>query len=328
MRQAATKKYPLFHGGFLETGSPNVHSHNQPVWRAEEDEHNCAGGPLPPPPMFMNGPPPEHGKESFDGPERVPDGAERVLVNNKRLARAGDFLLGSGPANWIAPIAGNRVMVGENGIGMDDDGFDAAFCEEFCAYQEAFSAMSPAARLEAYKEMVRRLFARQGLPEPSFDLITSGTADGTYDKYSNTFGIRESYFKDGDPYDHKWALHGLQSTTRHEIRHGEQGMAALRYARTRQKRGDTRYDSHLGVVEPQVMDAVDARGELDESTKEGRWAVNFAPELTYEGKQVGWAQEKVNGQSMYASRYPYIPSGFDARLMDESGRGKPCKCQK
>ena len=47
-RQAATTDHGLYHGGTLGgAGSPNVLAHDHPVWRAEEDTHDCAGGALP-----------------------------------------------------------------------------------------------------------------------------------------------------------------------------------------------------------------------------------------------------------------------------------------
>lgn len=135
-RQAAARNHELYHGGTLLTGSENVLAHNEPVWRSDIDWHECKGGS---PPMMTPPEAPHPGQSaiSADGPEVLHSGAERVLVNNHRLARSGDFLLGPGPPNMIAERFGFRVLVGENAIGSDTDAFQEFYCKEFCALRPA-----------------------------------------------------------------------------------------------------------------------------------------------------------------------------------------------
>lgn len=316
-RQAAAKGHGLYHGGVLDTGSHNVIAHNEPVWRSQVDEHNCEGGPPPTVPPGAKSP----GETAIrcDGPEMMLEGAERVLVNNERLGRAGDFLLGAGAPNMIAPKPNFRVLVGENNIGSDTDEFQKLYCEEFCALKKDWPKMSPEQREAAWKDMVRRLFKAQGLPAPSFD-YDSGNTNGSMNR-NMRFGINPTFFKDAN-------LGGLSKTTWHELRHGEQFFHGLRYALGAVRRGEASAAQILliGTTSPRVLDKALKAGTLDSSTPLGRWAAQNSDALwSWSGmRQLGW----VNGD--YHKRYATTPAGADVRVRvakdDMTGRANQCKC--
>lgn len=323
MRQAAAKGHPLFHGGELETGSPNVLAHNQPVWRAEEDEHGCAGGA--PPPGVGTEPYGESGSIGAHGPEKLVEGAERVLVNGRRLGRQGDFLLGGGDPNMIAMRDyGFRVLVGENGVGSDSDAFQEIYCKEFCALKADWNELGENERIERWKDMTRRLFAALGMPEPTFSATTNPDHGGTFSGTTFNVEYNPGYFNG------KWTIDDLSGMTWHEMRHGEQSFQGLRYALGRQQRGinPPGQKEYIEMADPRVIKAAKAAGPLDESTAEGRWAAMFADgDWTDAGnKQLGWA---VADMSKYGNRYPTIPAGAEVRRNVDGGsnpRALRCKC--
>ncbi len=314
-RQAAAKMHELYHGGKLETGSPNVLAHNQPVWRSDVDQHVCAGG-APPTDLPPGTAPVDASSVSADGPEVLKEGAERVLVNGHRIGREGDFLLGAGSPNMIAPRNGFRVYVGENAIGSDTESFQEKYCKELCALKADWDKLSVEERIARWKDMTRNLFRSLGMPEPTFTGLDVGSDYGGSMGNNFEFSYHPNYFNG------TWTPDDLGDMTWHELRHGEQSFHGLRYAMERERRGISPkgQKSLIKRTDPRIVRAAQEAGPLDDSTAEGRWAAMFADgDFTTAGQErIGWA---VRDMKLYDGRYPTIPAGGDVRRDIDGSHG-------
>lgn len=282
----------------LGTGSPNVLVHNGKAWRANHDVFPC----------------PVH------GPEKVPIGHTRVLVNNKQATRIGDFLLGAGAPDQI--IGPNRVMLGEEPVGLESEEGMSAWCKEWCQLEADWANLTPEQRRLRYKAMVGRMFGAFGAPPPNIifedpKVGTNGQLEytgGYINVVNGDFGVGSQYFEASSPGD-------LRRVTFHETRHGEQLFMGIRYARQRARAGDPLLGDNTADKNPALVAAADQMPDFPPGSPEEAFARTMAEGYCRDVglNQLGWANQD------YHHRYEQIPGGADANRIDDQPSDR-CAC--
>jgi uncharacterized Zn-binding protein involved in type VI secretion len=275
----------------LQKGSPNVIFEGRAAWRTAVDEYGC----------------------KKDGePEKVVDGATRVVINGQLAVRQGDFLLGAGAPNAIMTGAA-RIEIGESHVGMGSTDGNKAFCEEWCKLKAIWGSLTADQKKAAYKQTMENIFRKLGMPPPRRYNLEEEKWGGTWNQRDWELAINKGF------YDGKWNINQLEETTRHETRHAEQTWYGLRSARYRTQgkkegwiswlRGDL--DVPRGVLE-------DAKNSPPLTAAEERYgATNYDANFTEKGMDLlRWANED------YDHRYPQTPWGADARQVETTH----CSC--
>lgn len=282
----------------LGAGSPNVRVHNGKAWRAAQDEFVC----------------PQHGKE------KVPGGHTRVLVNNKQATRVGDFLLGAGPPDQI--IGDNRVMLGEDGVGLESAEGMKEWCKAWCKLEADWPNLTPAERRQSYEDMVGHTFEAFGAPAPTVVFVPPQDLGNGQKKYtggyinvvSGEFGVGDQYFDAAKPGD-------LRRVTFHETRHGEQLFMGIRYARQQARAGHPIPGDNTADKNGALITAADKMQDLPAGSREEAFARTMAEGYSRDVglEQLGWANDD------YDHRYRQIPGGSDANRV-ENLPNKGCAC--
>lgn len=277
----------------LATGSPDVFVHGGNAWRAPIDLFMC----------------PVH------GPEFVPFGHTHVLVNGMMATSIGDFLLGAGAPDIICDTDANKVYIGDaEGVGMDSDAGMAAWCKEWCQFENLWGERTPNERRQAYDAMIGRMFGLYGAPHPNlvFDPPAENTG-GYINVVNGEMGVGDQYFDAASAGD-------LRRVTYHEVRHGEQLFNGMRYARQQAKDGNPIPGDNTAEKNAAMIEAADKLGGFPPGSKEEAFARTMAHGYsTSQGiDQLLWANQDYN------HRYPQIPGGYDAgRTEDNPGA---CAC--
>jgi uncharacterized Zn-binding protein involved in type VI secretion len=278
------------HGGTkLGTGSPNVLVHGGKAWRAIRDEFDC----------------PHH------GPEKMPIGHTRVLVNNFQAGRVGDFLLGAGAPDQVIGV--NRVMLGEEPVGLESADGMKAWCTEWCTFEKNWPDLTEEQRREQYTEMVGRMFAGFGASAP--EVVFEPDIGGYINVVNGNFGVGSQYFSKPT------ASADLRRVTYHETRHGEQLFMGIRYARHQAQLGNPLTGDNTGDKNSALVAAADAMGGFTPNSPEEAFAQTMAHGYSRDVglDQLGWANED------YGHRYQQIPGGADANRIDGDANTK-CAC--
>jgi uncharacterized Zn-binding protein involved in type VI secretion len=285
----------------LAKGAPKVLVHGGRAWRAVEDQFDC----------------------KLHGPEAVPVGHTRVLVQGKQAVRVGDFLLGGGAPDEIQEPDDNRVMLGDDGAGLESDEGMKAWCEEWCAFEDAWGGMTEQERRAAYEALVARMFAQFGAPAPQVVFADprlnpqTGNMDftgGYIDVINGTYGVGSQYFLQAKPGD-------LRRVTFHETRHGEQLFQGIRYARQRRRQGNPLPGDVTSEKNTALVEAADRMPDFVPGSKEEGFARLHAEGYSRDTgmDQLRWA----NGD--YDNRYQDIPGGADANRL-HSRPAAECAC--
>jgi uncharacterized Zn-binding protein involved in type VI secretion len=228
------------HGVIVGVGSPDVLIHALPAW-ASDYQNLC----------------PVH------GPEMVGLGSETVLINNKRAARQGDFLQGSGPPNMIM-LGAQNVLIG----GPEQSAYNEKdYCAAYCAFKDKWKQCKTKEEREAlYKQLLADLAAKFGAPPPNVTANMTPPFPAAFDTNSWTVMVSKNAFDDGHDPPGPWA-------TAHEMRHCEQSYMAMRSSQ------DTSMTSN-----PAVQQAVQNQGPLDPNSPAGRYGALHAENQIGGGK--------------------------------------------
>lgn len=278
------------HGGIsLGTGSPNVLVHGGKAWRAALDEFGCPQ----------------------DGAEKIPAGHTRVLVNNFQATRVGDFLLGAGAPDQIT--GDNRVMLGEEPVGLESADGMKAWCTEWCKFEKKWPDLTEEERRKQYTEMVARMFGGFGAPAP--EVVFEPNIGGSINVVDGTYKVGSQYFSTPN------ASADLRRVTYHETRHGEQLFMGIRYARYQAQLGSPLAGDNTGDKNSALVAAADALGGFTPNSPEEAFARTMAHGYSRDVglNQLGWANVD------YDNRYQQIPGGADANRIDNDANTK-CAC--